>query len=424
MCEAACVARAAGACMHGSGARKKNMAVLEGYDIVAFAFSDWRASWSLPQQIATRLAPANRVLYVDVPRPFLYFLKKPDPQGAGVWDGERVQEIHQNFFVYHPPHIFLPLGGLPFSVAKLALDINGRLLAALVKGVIRKLGFGRPIIWNFSVLHGMAVERIPYLVNAYDTGDEWVNYLKSRSGIELVKWVEERLCRQADVVFTGTENMKADRDAFNPETRVVYHAADYAHFSKAALPHTPIPLDVARLPRPVIGMIGVIDPARFDVDLIAHMARRRPRWSIVLVGPARADMDLSPLKRFPNVHVMGNRPIADLPAYLKAFDVAFVPYKVNEATRNIYPLKLQEYLASGKPVVSEALPSMLPYCDVASIADSLDDFVLKVEQCMKEDSPRKRAARQMVARANSWEQRVEEKSRHVLRLIREKATRT
>jgi len=391
--------------------------MLEGFDIILLAFADWRASWTTPQQIATRLAPQNRVLYVDVPRSLFFFLKKADPQGAGLWEGERTQEIRTNLHVYHPPHVFLPTGYLPLPLAKRTLDLNGRLLARLVTRVARDLRFSRPIIWNFSLLHGHAVARIERCINVYDSADEWTSYLRTETGRRIVQWLEEKLCREADVVLVGTENMKAARETFNAETHVVHHAADYAHFAKAALPDTPIPRDIADLPRPLVGTIGVIDPARFDVDLIRYLATQRPQWSIVLVGPARADMDLRPLHALNNVHLLGNRPIAELPSYLKGFDVAFVPYKVNDATRGIYPLKLHEYLAAAKPVVSAALPAVVPYADVVAVASSHADFLAKVEQCLKEEGTTLPQARQAVARHNSWEQRIEEKSRHILRIL-------
>jgi len=97
--------------------------------------------------------------------------------------------------------------------------------------------------------------------------------------------------------------------------------------------------------------------------------------------------------------------------------VAFVPYKVNDATRGIYPLKLHEYLAAAKPVVSAALPAVVPYADVVAVASSHADFLAKVEQCLKEEGTTLPQARQAVARCNSWEQRIEEKSRHILRIL-------
>lgn len=402
--------------VQAEGYRDK-LAMLEGYDILVFTYSDWLASWSTPQQVATRLAPRNRVLYVDVPRPCVYALKKADPQGAGRWEGKRLQEVQPGFFVYHPPHIFLPFTGMPFHGMKFVLNFNGSVLSGIVKKAMAQLEFKPPILWNFSPLHGMAVERTEHIFTIYDICDEWKSYLHSANGCRLVDWIEGRLCRQADLVFVGTDNAKPLRDPFNKEVHVVHHAADYYHFSKAALPDTPIPEDVKEIPRPIIGSVGVIDPARFDVNLILHLSRERPEWSIVLVGPPRKDMDMTPLQGHSNVHLVGNRPISELPAYLKAFDVAIVPYMVNEATRNIYPLKLQEYLATGKPIVSSAMPAVLPYRDTVAIAESHGDFVAKIEQCLGEDGPEMKEARQEVARRNSWEQRVEEKSRHILRIL-------
>jgi glycosyltransferase involved in cell wall biosynthesis len=302
-------------------------------------------------------------------------------------------------------------------LARRALEINGRLLAGMVNRVARRLGFHDALLWNFSPLHGTAVHRVARALTVYDVCDEWRNYVPSASGRQLLDWIEDRLCREADLVFVGMENGKALRQDLNPEVHVVHHAADYDHFAQAAQDDTPFPDDLAGLPHPMIGSVGVLDSARFDVDLIRHIAGTRPKWSIVLVGPPRADMDLTPLQRIPNVYLLGNRPISELPNYLKAFDVAIIPYKVNEATRNIYPLKLQEYLATGTPVVTAALPAMLPYREVVEIADSREDFVAKIERCLFRDSRELAEARQGVARQNSWEHRVEEKSEHILRVL-------
>ncbi|MBI3119353.1 MAG: glycosyltransferase family 1 protein, partial [Candidatus Hydrogenedentes bacterium] len=98
--------------------------------------------------------------------------------------------------------------------------------------------------------------------------------------------------RQADLVFVGSENMLQKRAGLNPEMHVVYHAADFAHFSRAASPNTAVPQDLAGLPRPVIGAIGVLDAQRFDAELVAAPPQARPAWSFALVGPARPGLDL------------------------------------------------------------------------------------------------------------------------------------
>lgn len=395
--------------------------MLTDQDIVLFTYADWHASWSTPQQIATRLAPGNRVLYVDQPRSFLYGLKKADSQGAGQWEGPRLQEVRESFWVYHLPHVFLPIGGMPLPLAKAAMDLNGRVIAALVKRQMKTLGFEDAILWNFSPLHGRAVRHLPHALALYDIADVWVNYLHSASGRGVVQWVEEHLCRTADLVLPSTENMAQQFAPLNPETHVVHHAADYPHFAQAADPATEIPADIRDLPRPIIGSVGVIDPDRFDVGLIEYLSQMRRNWSIVLVGPPRQDMDMTRLETCPNVYLTGNRPIAELPNYLKGMDVTLIPYKVNEATRDIYPLKLQEYLATGKPTVSSVMPSVLPYKDVVRLAGTHAGFVTEIEAALAEaGAPEKAATRQAVARENSWERRVEEKCAHIARLLEER----
>lgn len=392
--------------------------MIEGHDIIIYTFADWRATWSTPQQTAARLAPANRVLYVDVPRSMFYRFRPKDPQGAGEWTGERLQEVREHLWVFHPPHVFVPVGFLPYGLARQGLRLNGRLLARMVRAQADRLRMTRPILWNFSPLHGKAVAGLPHAFTIYDVCDEWANYVTRKSGKKLLHWIDEELCRHADLVFTGTESGRQLRIAFNGETHIVHHAADYGHFAKALLPETPVPEELARLPKPVIGSVGVIDPARFDVELIAHLSRQRPQWSIVLVGPARAGMDLAPLHAMPNVHLLGNKPIPELPAFLKGIDVALIPYKINDATRDIYPLKLQEYLAAGRPVVTSAMPAVRPYADVIAIAETHDDFVRHIQAALDHNTPERIAARQTVARANSWEQRLDEKSQHILRLLK------
>lgn len=121
------------------------------HDIIVFSYSDWRASWSTPQQLMTRVAArGHRVLYVDQPRSFLYGLKGADPQGAGAWDGAALQPVQNNLWVFHPPTRFLPLGGLPFPISRHVLQMNGKMLGQQVREAAAGLGFRDAILWNFS----------------------------------------------------------------------------------------------------------------------------------------------------------------------------------------------------------------------------------------------------------------------------------
>jgi glycosyltransferase involved in cell wall biosynthesis len=161
----------------------------------------------------------------------------------------------------------------------------------------------------------------------------------------------------------------------------------------------------------------VIDSARFDVGLIESLAHKQPDWSFALLGPVRQGMNLTPLKALPNVHVMGNRVRESLPGYLKGFDAAIVPYALNDATRGIYPMKLQEYLAGGKPVVCPPLPECLHLNGVVRFAGRPEEFEKAIVAALADQSPESIASRLEVAQANGWEQRMIMREAHVVRML-------
>ena len=180
----------------------------------------------------------------------------------------------------------------------------------------------------------------------------------------------------------------------------------FARFEHAASDE-PLPADISALPRPVVGYVGGLHQW-VDQDLLAAVAARMPDVAFALVGPAQTDV--SRLTRCPNVHLLGQRSHLQVPAYIKAFDVGLVPYKLAEYTANVYPTKLNEYLVMGKPVVATDLPEIrrfnAEHGDVVRIAGEAGAFEAAVRSALAERAPELVPRRIAVAQANSWQSRI------------------
>jgi glycosyltransferase involved in cell wall biosynthesis len=188
---------------------------------------------------------------------------------------------------------------------------------------------------------------------------------------------------RADVVFTGGHSLWEAKRRHHANIHAVPSSVDVAHFAAARQP-LPEPADQAAIPGPRLGFFGVIDE-RFDIQLLSELAARRPDWSLVLVGPV-VKIDPATLPRLPNIHYLGAKPYGELPSYLSGWDVALMPFALNESTRFISPTKTPEYLAGGRPVVSTPIRDVIKgYGDsgVVSIAATPQGFIEAIEAALR-----------------------------------------
>lgn len=379
--------------------------VLRGRDIVCVSSLDWDAHWTSKQQIMHRLAATNRILYVEEPVTMLAPLKVPALWWRWAALVPRIRRAEPGLWTLRPPPL-LPFG----NVRPVVNRLNQWWLAHYVRWAARRLGFSDYLLWTYLPTSVALVDRLEPVALVYHCVDEHSAF-PGFVDPAVVRAYDDALTRSADLVITTAENLRLSRAELNPHTYHVANAADVAHFGRALDPALTLPDDIAAIPQPRIGVIGVHDE-RLDEAAIVAIAQADPAWHVVLVGPVReGDVDEARLRALPNVHLLGGKTLAELPAYLKALDVALIPYKLNELSRNIFPLKLFEYLAGGVPVVSAALPELASYAGMVALAASPQDYPVLVSRALADlAGPGAEAARDertQLAALNTWDGRVE-----------------
>jgi glycosyltransferase involved in cell wall biosynthesis len=375
-------------------------ALLRGRDILCFSH-DWSGDPLSKTHLMRLLARENRVLWVnsigyraptaskaDITRAFKKLAAFATP----------IREPEPNIFVLNP--LAVPAYGNPR-----VRDFNRRFLRLQVRRAMRKLGFRRPLNWVFNPAAAVIAGTLGEERVIYYCVDEYTAFSGVSSGA--LAELEEQLLRRSDMVIVSADLLYKSKAPFNPKTVVVRHGVDFEHFRKALDPETIVPEEVARLPRPVIGFFGLIADW-VDLELMAKVAERYPQGSLVLLG--KATTDTSVLERLPNAHLLGRKTYESLPAYCKGFDVALMPFRINELTLNANPLKVREYLAAGLPVVSTAIPEVevLGQCRIGRDEDS---FLREVEAALTDPGPS--AARSEAIRGESWAAKLDEIRRHM-----------
>lgn len=384
---------------------------LENQDIICISSVDWDPIWTRKQQVMSRLPRSNRILYVEPPISLLSPFK--DPTCWKKWRAwqKGLRQWRENIYLYPPP-VFFPFG----NVYRPVNWLNQTWLAPWVRTAARTLGFRRPILWTYLPNTADLVGKLGEKLVVYDCVDEHSAYTGFRPA---TVWVlEKRLLRRADIVFVTAQGLYETKKPHCREIHLIPNAADVTHFRRALDPETPLATELKNMPHPVIGFVGVIQDW-IDLGLISELAQRRPAWSFVLVGPAGPGVDLHPLHRLPNVHLLGRREKEVLPSYFKGFDVCLNPFRLNKLTATVSPLKFYEYLASGKPIVSVPLPEVKPFSSIVEIAQTPNEFLKKIEAAITSETLERRTARIKAAEENSWEQRVTEMMKKIAPLLRE-----
>lgn len=353
-------------------------------DLVCLSHLRWDFVFQRPQQLMTRYAQTRRV----------FFVEEPIVEDTAGSDWLHVRQIDRNL------HVAVPHIGTDAARAEAAQR-------ALLDRLIAEYAINRYALWYWTPMALPFTRHLTPAATVYDCMDELSAFAGAPASLLML---EDELLRRADVVFTGGQSLFEAKAARHPNIHPFPSSVDVPHFM-AARDGRPDPEDQSALPHPRLGYFGVIDE-RMDLALVEGVARRRPNWHWVLIGPT-AKIDPASVPCAPNIHQLGMKPYDQLPDYLAGWDVAVLPFARNDATRFISPTKTPEYLAAGCAVVSTSIRDVVrPYGDagLVHIADTVDAFVGAVERALVEDrAERLRRVDRLLAHA-SWDTVVQRTS--------------
>jgi glycosyltransferase involved in cell wall biosynthesis len=349
-------------------------------DLVVLSHLRWDFVYQRPQHLMSRFARERRVFFVEEP---------VDHENSPRW----VLAEREDGIVLAVPHLPRGLSGKEAEAAQ----------AALLAELLETEGITDYVLWYYTPMAIAVTAGLAPRAVVYDCMDE-LSLFRGAPPDLLAR--EERLLAAADLVFTGGRSLYEAKRERHASVHLFPSSIEAAHFARAREAQ-PEPADQAGLPRPRLGYFGVIDE-RIDLDLLAALADERPDWQIVLLGPV-VKIDPETLPRRPNVHYLGMKSYAELPAYLSGWDVALLPFARNEATRFISPTKTPEYLAGGRPVVSTSIRDVVrPYGELGlvEIADEPGEVVTAIERCLALAGDSGDAA--TAGKRDAWLRRVDE----------------
>jgi len=377
--------------------------ILRGRDIVCVGFADWDTElWTNQHHLMARLARENRVLFIES-------LGLRQPQLAGRDLARIARRLRRGLA---PPraadglHVLSPLV-VPLHGNRLVRALNARLLPALVRRAVRKLGLRAPILWAYVPQAEVLIDVLDPSLVIYHCVDDIAAH--ARIDTASFRAAEERFAGRADLVLASAPTLATRLRRFSGNVLDAPNVADTQLFSRALKPG-PLDPQMATLPAPRMVFTGAIVAAKLDLELLVEIARLRPSWSFALVGPigpGEPHADVSALAAEPNIHLLGPRAYDELPDVLRAADAGLIPYVRNELTASIFPMKVYEYLAAGLPVIATPLPAIGGVEEVLTAPDA-DGIICLLEQALADDTPQRRAERSRAAAAHSWDRRLEE----------------
>jgi len=374
--------------------------------------SNWDYDPTSKHHIMKALARRNDILWVNYHGTRRPRMSRTDMRSAfsALRRMARGPQTVQSNFVQMTPLV------IPGARSRLLQAVHRQLLTQQIREALYAIpgSSTRPIqIWSFA-------PDVPFLAGQFNE-ECFVYYCVDDharfEGLDetLITRAENETIDRADLVITTSESLQHAKRFRRPDCILVRHGVDHERFSATWRMRQPTPYDLRQIPRPIFGFFGLIQ-FWVDLPLIAEVARLRPNYSFVLIGECQRDA--APIAGLSNVHLLGRKPNAELPAYCAAFSAGLMPFVQSPLARSINPIKMYEYLAAGLPVISTPLPEAERFSGPITVTQNAVEFAVACDHALESDHPGRRAEISGLVAGESWDTKVELLSKLVMQRVR------
>ena len=389
-------------------------------DFICFSVNNWQRRKARKQQFMlhfSRRDDVGKVLYVEPPlellRLFIFPLRElGDAENRRRWMrgvSFCVESLSEKLFV------FTPLFIVPFAYrSQVIYNLNLFIASVIIKRKCKNLGFRSPVLWLYHPWDCLLLKFFRNrILSVFDWAEEWSEYFTELSfeRRKRIKTLEKKLIKEVDLVFTVSQDLAVEAKTIRPDACRIMDGTVFEVFDLTE-EHTPD--DMRYIKKPIAGYLGTVSD-RIDIELLQAMSREIPFISIVLVGDILYPrVDISKLRDFKNIYLLGSRNYEELGSYARLFDVCILPYLMRPHTPP--PTKIFDYLATGKPIVSIFLPELAGFAGLIKLAHTKEDFIDLVRESLDEHDTAISDKRRQKARDNSWSARTGE----ILMIIEQK----
>ncbi|MFH1622841.1 MAG: glycosyltransferase [Candidatus Omnitrophota bacterium] len=389
--------------------------MFKGENIVIFSSADWQTPRpTSPTHLSINYAKENKVLFIET---FGSRIPSLDPEHiqrlakriVNWLKGIKTEENkNTNLYIYSPTAIMLNFK--PF------LCINRMIFLHIINRLLKKLGMDNPIMFFYLPPPLGVIKKLKAKAIVYHCIDEWATYPAGRNKIFMA--AEKELIENSDLVIATNDLLYENKKLYAKRIKKIYHGVDYNHFTKEFFSDKSLPPDIINVPKPIIAVVGsFVD--WMDLDLIKLIAEKHPDWSLVSIGPIDANVDIRDLIKMNNVYFLKAKYYSQLPDYYRAIDVFIVPFIITEHIKYSAPTRLYEHLSSGKPVVTTDFPAAHDVGEgLIRIANTRESFLRNIEEALRENDAALAEKRRLLAKANTWDRRVDEISTFISEVIK------